>query len=472
MNAGGFDFATVASRLASDGDLRPIGLKKVLLGDGVLMSLADVMRSQLSVPDGEATIALLSDSRPKKYRDRDVGQVAGEVLRQRYSVRTVVMGDGSTEVHADEETIASVTERSRGALGLVAVGSGTVADIGKAVAAALGVPYAIVQTANSVNGFADDRSVLLVSGVKRTTATTWADALVIDTDVLVDAPARLNVSGFADLIATFTAPADWYLANVLGMDDFYSPSVVALARDRGAGLLRAAPRMAAGDPVALEYVAATLTLSGLSMGVAGTTAPCSGMEHTVAHLIEMAAMAAGSESDLHGIKVGVASVCAALLWQRVLVALADGGLRRLRVAAPDDARARVLAAFAGLDPSGATAAECWHDYERKLARWTAAQSRLAELAADWPRHEAVLRDLLVEPAELVAALRSAGAPLRFSELEPAVDAGTARWALASCHLMRERFSVADLAWSLGIWDEDHAAAVLAETEALIVGSAA
>ena len=49
-------------------------------------------------------------------------------------------------------------------------------------------------------------------------------------DVLVDAPVAMTASGFADLIAMFTAPADWYLANLLGMDDSYSPTVVALAR--------------------------------------------------------------------------------------------------------------------------------------------------------------------------------------------------------------------------------------------------
>ena len=62
------------------------------------------------------------------------------------------------------------------------------------------------------------------------------------------------------------------------------------------------------------------------MGVAGTTAPCSGMEHTVSHLIEMAAMQAGHEPALHGAQVGASSVVAALLWRRVLDELADGGL--------------------------------------------------------------------------------------------------------------------------------------------------
>jgi glycerol-1-phosphate dehydrogenase [NAD(P)+] len=468
------DLAAVRSRLAAaperDG-LRPLGLKTVSLGAGVLAELPDTLVGLVAGPGAGDEAAVLSDVTPKRYRGGDLLAAVHELLSCAFGVRPVLVGGREGAAHADEATVAAAAAASAGAACVVAVGSGTVADIGKAVAAAHRRPYAIVQTATSVNGFADDRSVLLVSGVKRTTETTWADALVVDTDVLVDAPPRLNVSGFADLIATFTAPADWYLATVLGMDDFYSPTVVALARDRGADLLDAAPRVRGADPAALEEVAATLTLSGLSMGVAGTTAPCSGMEHTVGHLIDMAAAREGGQGDLHGIQVGVASVCAALVWRHVLAALADGGLRRLQVAVPGEARARVQAAFAGLDESGAMAAECWRDYERKLGRWSAAQRRMAELAGDWARHDGALRGLLAEPEELVRALRSAGAPLRFCELEPAVDRATARWALASCHLMRERFSVADLAWSLGIWDDDHADAVLSEAEALI-GSAA
>jgi len=160
-----------------------------------------------------------------------------------------------------------------------------------------------------------------------------------------------------------------------------------------------------------------------------------------------------------------------VLWQHVLAELADGGLRRARVAAPDEARARVVDAFTGLDPTGAMAEECWSDYERKLARWTAVQGHVDVVADEWAEHDRALRGLLAEPRDLVAALRSAGAPLRFSELEPAVDRDTVRWALASCHLMRERFSVADLAWSLGLWDERHVDDLLAETEAIISGTA-
>ena len=64
-------------------------------------------------------------------------------------------------------------------------------DIAKAVSARLGgIPHVAVQTAASVNGFADGESVLLVDGVKRTTTTRWPDRLVADPDVLATRRSR------------------------------------------------------------------------------------------------------------------------------------------------------------------------------------------------------------------------------------------------------------------------------------------
>ena len=378
-----FDLEALRRRLAAAPEaarLEPLGLQTVVLGDDALAALPQVVADLVGTRGRPGPVAVLSDLTPKRYRATDLLDFVTGTLAARSAVRSVTLGAPGRPVHADEETLAAATRDCEGAACLVAVGSGTVADIGKVVAAAHGMGYVVVQTANSVNGFADDRSVLLVSGVKRTTPTAWADALVIDTDVLVAAPVEMNVSGFADLIATFTAPADWYLATLLGMDDVYLPTVVALAREKGPALLAAAPLVPSADRAALGEVATTLTLSGISMGIAGTTAPCSGMEHAVSHLIEMATMKAGNETALHGAQVGAASVVAALLWHRVLDVLADGGLAHVRV--PDAARfeADVRAAFADVDPSGAMGEECWQDCARKLTRWTRAGEHHAHRA--------------------------------------------------------------------------------------------
>jgi glycerol-1-phosphate dehydrogenase [NAD(P)+] len=466
---GTFDLAALVHRLeaAPEGaDLRPIGLDAVFLGSGALESLPDAVAGLVSGRGSSGPVAVLSDTTPKRYRSGDLLEFVTKSVASIAGVRGVFVGSPEHDAHADEATVATATRECEGASCLVAVGSGTVADIGKVIAAALGLAYVIVQTADSVNGFADDRSVLLLNGVKRTVPSKWADVLVADVDVLVDAPVAMNASGFADLIAMFTAPADWYLANLLGMDDSYSPTVVALAREQGPALLEAARLVPKADREALGQIAATLTLSGISMGIAGTTAPCSGMEHAVSHLLEMAAVKAGGGAALHGAQVGVSSIVAALLWDRVLDELSDGALSRVRVPDAADSESAVRAAFLGVDPSGEMAEECWRDYERKLARWARAGERLELAAEQWPSHARALRHLLATPEAVAAALRSAGAPASFGELDPSVDDEAARWAVASCHLMRDRFSIADMAFFLGLFDEELVGELLGRAMAL------
>jgi glycerol-1-phosphate dehydrogenase [NAD(P)+] len=440
---------------------RPVALRAVQIGVDaldVLPALIAAARSASPLAGGAGGIVVLSDATPKKRLGSDVTDVVASIAASAGDVRRVTTAEDAGGVHADDSTVSAATAAAAGAAVLVTVGSGTVTDIGKAVAARLREPaHLVVQTALSVNGYADDKSVLLVDGVKRTTQTRWPDALIADTQVLAEAPVELNLAGVGDLLAMFTAPADWRIACLLGMDHSYDHDVVAMVREHGAAVLQAAPLLREADPNAIELTAKVLTLSGVSMGLAGTTAPASGAEHTVSHLIEMAATRQGRRSAYHGAQVGVAAALAALVWRHVADRVGSGA-RRLRCPSDEQMRPAVLRAFGHLDESGAMAEECWRDYQRKLARWRE-QHGDADLLD--PAHLQDAGRWLEEPAALLAALRRSGAPARFSQLDPPVDAGTARWALSNCHLMRDRFTVVDLAFFLGIWEPADVEGVLA-----------
>jgi glycerol-1-phosphate dehydrogenase [NAD(P)+] len=424
-----------------------LGLGAVLLGSGVLASLPQLAR-ELMPDDGE--IVVLMDRRA--MRTSDDAELKGWVQRTLAGVghvRPVEIGGDDADVHADQATLAEAVERVGGADLLVTVGSGTLTDIGKYASSRLGgLPHIVVQSAASVNGFADDQSVLVIDGVKRTTPTRWPDRLIIDSEVISRAPVEMNRAGLGDLLASYTAPADWRLAAFMGQDQSFSPAIVALTRDHVDPVLEHAAGVGAGDHRALELLTAGLTLSGISMGAAGRTAPGSGMEHTASHLIEMSE----GHGALHGAQVGVLSVLAACLWQVVREAARDGALVDLRFPAADEMQERVSEAFAALDPSGAMAGECWSDYRRKLERHNAGAAALADIAERWPALDGELEQLLAPPQRLAAALVDCGAPTHLHELGIAPQ--RARWALANCHLMRDRFTVADLAFLLGLWDED------------------
>jgi glycerol-1-phosphate dehydrogenase [NAD(P)+] len=126
--------------------------------------------------------------------------------------------------------------------------------------------------------------------------------------------------------------------------------------------------------------------------------------------------------------------------------------------------ARVGEAFATADPSGAMAAECWSDYRRKLERWHEARPRLETLADRWAWFEADVSRLLAPPERLLSALQRAQAPVRLSDL--GIDPERGRWALAHCHLMRDRFTIADLAFFMGRWEPADVHSLVTRVEAL------
>jgi glycerol-1-phosphate dehydrogenase [NAD(P)+] len=199
-------------------------------------------------------------------------------------------------------------------------------------------------------------------------------------------------------------------------------------------------------------LAGLMTLSGIALGVAGSSAPISGTEHIVSHLLDMDAEQSGSTVNLHGAQVGVAATISAVAWKDTLDHF-DPDRIDLAAAYPsaDRVRAQVHAAFRGLDPTMAVAEECWQDVARKLERWTAARPRFEAFLAEWPRHRSALASLVAEPSNLAAAIRRAGAPVRFSELSRGIGHDDVRWALRTAPLMRERFVLADLRAFTGSW---------------------
>ena len=458
-----FDLAALKLRLRSAPDaalLKPLGIEAVALGSNALDRLPELVAT---FTPSRGPVAVLTDSVPKRRLSADLLSAIRERLEGSRDVRLAVLEGGAHRVHADRETLDQARDLVTGAACVVTVGSGTLVDIGKAVSSSGGgMRHVAVQTATSVNGFADDQSVLLVDGVKRTTPTRYPDALIADAETLIGAPPALNLAGVGDLFAMFTAPADWKLAAGLGMADHFAPTPVSMVRSHGDAVLAASSRLTAGDPATATFIAQALTLSGISMGVAGTTAPASGMEHTVSHLIEMAMNNRGLDAALHGAQVGVSTIVSALLWDKVLPHLRSPA--RLAFPTAGEMQDRINRAFTELDPTGVMAGECWRLYSRKLARWTANRERISAL--DLSEVAAAVSPLLSRPGDLIESMASAGGPVRFAALEPPVEPALVRWALENCHLMRDRFTVADLAFMLGIWTRTHVDELLEEAAAM------
>ena len=440
-------------------ELAPCPMRSVLLGREVLEQVADVVADLLGtgVAHGAGpgtSVVLLVDPTSMTRAGADVKDLVHETLAERFEVRRVVLDDGHDELHVAEDVVATARAAVTGADAVVALGGGTISDIGKA--ACVGVepePVLVsVQTAASVDGYTDDVSVMLVGGVKRTVPTRWPDAVVADAGVVNEAPVTMTRAGFGEMTSMLTAPADWQLAAYVGTESRFHEAPLRLLDAVGGGLDDWALGVGAGDPAAVEQLTKALAVRGVVTGVAGTTATLSGMEHLVSHMLDLHHSEHHLRMGLHGAQVGVAGVVAACAWELLDRRLADQPGARVRQDVLDEAgaRARVEAAFGHLGER--VTAECWRDYGTKLAVVRADPVRLQQVVDDWPTLAPRLRSLVRSSEQLARGLRAAGACATFAELDPSVEEALARWAVTHCALMRNRFTVVDLLMLLGWWE--------------------
>ena len=465
------DFAAVLGFLAAadpEGALAPCGLRRVVLGADVLGRVADEVAALLDLTPGRGTapaaVTLLVDDTPILREGVDVKAEVARLLQARFRVTVEVLTDPHPPLHVDEQALATATRAAQGADAVVSVGGGTVTYIGKvASAGAGGLPHVVVQTAASVDGFTDDVSVVLRSGVKRTVASRWPDVVLADTTTIREAPAVMNQAGLGELTSMFTAPADWRLARLLDLDTSYKEASTRLLATVGEDLSQWSSGLATADLDAVQRLTWALMVRGVVTGVSGSTAVLSGMEHLVSHMLDLHHAAAGLPTGLHGAQVGAAAVVAATAWEVLIERLATG-TPTLRCPDPDTARARVERAFEHVGP--AVVEECWRDYSAKLARWADRLPVISAVLRDWADHEPDLLRLVRPSAEIRTALTAGGAPARLSELDPAVSPDLARWAVRNCALMRDRTTVVDLLTCLGWWEPDDADEVLERAQSV------
>ena len=452
---------------ASDeaGELLPLGLGGVLLGAGVLDRIAEVV-VELRRSDGDV---VMHRRHASDGRARGRGQGDACSSRSRAGGCRSGASTSATRVRTRTPTRRRSTRPAASCAGagvLVSVGSGTVVDIGKALSARLGgIPHVIVQTA----GERQRVRRRPVGAARRRRQAHDGDALGRSAR---DRHGRDRAGSDRDEPRGTRRPArDVHGSGGLGCSRASSARTTATRRPSSRSPAATSTRssispraISAGDPDAIDNLTAALTLSGISMGVAGRTAPASGMEHTVSHLIEMSERP-GEPAALHGAKVGALSRAGG-------DAVGTGARRRSRrspaVACASPIPPRCARACSPRLPRstrrGGWARSAGAGTARSSSAGMRSRDRLAGLADRWEEFDLELDGLLATPQRLIDALRAAGAPLRLGQL--GVDASDARAGRSgNCHLMRDRFSIADLAFFLGIWEQGDVDALLADAAA-------
>ncbi len=350
--------------------------------------------------------------------------------------------DGTSPV-CDDITKARVAKTLPSADILVAVGSGVINDLTKWLAAEAGLPYAVFATAASMNGYSAANVAPTINGIKSLFRANAPRIIAACPSIIENAPPRLNASGLGDLIAKPVSTADWVLNHSL-FGEAYSQSIADIINRTEPQYILYPERLANKHPEAIRSLFDALIFSGCAMTLQGSSLPASGGEHLISHTLDMFSHVDGHPHDLHGRQVGVATIFAAAVYERIL-----------SLSCPNFSEARLH-----FDP------KVWGPIASSVEQeWTHKQERLAETCrklrtpGTWDALKGQLAPLLRHASSIKTCLKGAAAAHTLAD----IGCPKERFLLAAkhCATMRSRVTSVDLGFICGVLP-DQAEAIVDE----------
>lgn len=364
-----------------------------------------------------------------------------------------IVEPGGTLFHAEYRYSAEVRDAvaAAGTPVPVAVGSGVINDLAKRAAGELGIPYMVVATAASVDGYSSFGAALVSpEGAKRTYPCPAPRAIVADLDIMRTAPREMTAYGFADLLAKIPAGADWILAAETGATEWHD-AAWHIVQDGIPEATRDAEGVARMESKPLAKFVEGLMMSGFAMQAMQSSRPASGAEHMFSHILDMTHHIFRGEPVSHGAQVGVYT----LFMTRFHEALLNFDMSSLDVEkcvenwvewdSGGEELARVPFAGTPFQLLGV---------EQSKPKWQTKdelRSTLAAAKARWPEIAARLRGQLVPSREIERRLRAVGAPSCPAEIGVANDFAQKNVRFAM--FMRNRYNALDFAFRIGMLDE-------------------
>lgn len=169
------------------------------------------------------------------------------------------------------------------------IGGGLTADAAKYMAARLGLPLTVLPTALSVDAFMTWASGIRKDGCVYYIETKPPEKLIIDFDVIANAPASIRAAGITDVLSIATGCWDWKLAqecgkNPPGME--FIPWVYDNAQSILSGVLDCAEAAGRGDRAGLKTLLDCLCMEVQLCNQIGHARPEEGSEHYFAYAVE------------------------------------------------------------------------------------------------------------------------------------------------------------------------------------------
>ncbi len=332
----------------------------------------------------------------------------------------------------DDATFARLKERVGPVEVILAVGCGVINDLSKWLAFERGIPYAVAATAATMNGFAAANIAAALDGVKTVLFAQAPVAVFAVPSIIRQAPFELTTAGLGDVIAKPVSTADWMM-NHMFLGEYFCQYCSEMINDLECAYFDNPEGIRSCTPDAIAALFNALVWSGIAMTVVGTSAPASGGEHMLSHTLDMMSSVDGAAHDLHGRQVGLGTVFACALYERI-VAIETPECVEL----PGD----IDGAF-----WGPLATNVRGQYEAKKVLMQTIRRQVMDGQA-WEGFRDMCRNQVRAAEQIKDCLRRAGGAHTFADI--GCSRRRLRDAVLHMHEIRTRPTVVDLAWILGI----------------------
>ena len=402
----------------------------VLLGDRVFTDLSVNLQQYK-----QSRVVLVADENTFQA----CGQLVTDAVKDAGLVLEKLIFPGQPCLKADESSLVQVLQALDGQEHLLlAVGSGTITDIVRYVAFQTRLPFISIPTAASVDAYTSFTAAINLKLVKHSILTIPPRAVYAHLPTLSAAPSRLTASGFSDMIAKYTALADWKLAHLL-VGDAYNDVVAAQARMAVLGCSRNGGTVRTGDPAGIAVLIDGLMISGRCMLTEKSSRPAAGAEHSLAHFWEIYHQRNRLPESLHGEKTGVGSVLIARLYEELRRLSPQEAARRLAHFNPPDLQAEAVGLETAFGPIAQRLIASRPSFLGAM-RYKI-ESIKTNLIAHWDEVQAAAATVPTA-AEITTLLESAGSASMPDQIH--IQGRAVTLALANAMYIRDRFTILEL----------------------------
>lgn len=410
---------------------------ELVIGSGIITSCGKYLRKYWN----DNKILIISDTNTWKAAGEQLSRV---LSGEGFKLVPPLIFEVPPYLHADYENVENITVeagKDPDAV-LIAVGSGTVNDLVKRASFETGRPYLCIGTAASMDGYCSSGAALSRGGRKQTMECPAPRVILADTDILQTAPPECSAAGYGDLASKLTAGADWIIADFTG-DDPIDPAAWDIVQTRIDSWL--------SNPENLSAIFEGLNFCGLAMQVLGRSRAASGAEHLFSHIWEMSGhLGADGNPVSHGFQVSVGILCVTALMEEVFSLEADDINIEKAVAAYPSWEQRTTG-IEKLMGSFSSREEYLDICRQKHLKPEQLRKKLIKLKEDWNDLREKVWTKLPHYNEIKNMMKLAGCPVEPGHINLKRDTAIETYAKAQC--MRNRYTILDLAFELGILNE-------------------